>query len=390
MPDPVVQVIAEELVGHTIDLMRYDAHLRQQVLEALVHLQNDLVEKLQKYDPTSARTETGRIARLRQLLADVNRTIDRAYTDASDRHADGLFGVVQVEGEYAATMINALVGADLIASRLDTRTMRSLASDTTIMGAPASEWWDRQGENLKKRYADQVRLGLYQNEDMSGLLQRTRGTFTGKYFTVEDTDGVKRREPQFVNGVMDASTREATALIRTSVQSVANASRLSLYEDNLDVIKGVQALVTLDERTTPLCRGRSGFSWSLPDGDPLEGTPIPFPGPPPWHFQCRSTLIPVLRSWEELSGGRSKISTRRFNDLESKIAPRMQSSMDGQVAGNLTYEDWLSKQSKERQLEVLGPNRYKLWADGKLGLTDMVDQTGRSLTLDELRSRSNG
>ena len=71
----------------------------------------------------------------------------------------------------------------------------------------------------------------------------------------------------------------------------------------------------------------------------------------------------------------------------ANISKATQASMNGQVAGELTYEQWLETQSTATQLEVLGPGRLKLWNAGKISLRDLIDQRGNPLTLKELKAR---
>jgi hypothetical protein len=127
------------------------------------------------------------------------------------------------------------------------------------------------------------------------------------------------------------------------------------------------------------------MSWDL-DGNPLEGTKIPFPGAPPWHFNCRSTLVPIVKSWADLSSG-SAVSKSKLQKLEDALPESTQSSMDGQVAGELTYEQWLKSKPEEFQIEVLGRGKHSLWLQGKITLAQLVDQNGDSLTLAELKSK---
>jgi hypothetical protein len=61
--------------------------------------------------------------------------------------------------------------------------------------------------------------------------------------------------------------------------------------------------------------------------------------------------------------------------------------MDGKLPADTTYGQWLQEQSKERQIEQLGPTRAKLMRDGKLSMDDMYSSKGVFLTLDELRAR---
>jgi hypothetical protein len=61
--------------------------------------------------------------------------------------------------------------------------------------------------------------------------------------------------------------------------------------------------------------------------------------------------------------------------------------MNGQVAGNLSFEDWLADKSAAFQDKVLGPGRAQLWRDGKLTLRDLLNQQGRQMSLEELRAK---
>lgn len=375
--------LADAYQAHTINLMRYDAGLRKQMLGILEQLRDDITGKIANIDPTSARTASVKYARQVQLLQDVNATIESAYQNASKTSGKGLFGVAQIEASFAASNVNKTLGANVMQVTLDPRTLKTLTDETLITGATASEWWGRQSDDLKKRFADQIRMGVLAGENLGTIVQRIRGTHTGKYIKVTDAKGKEKKVPEFVGGVMQASTRQAEALVITATQAVANSARLEMYKENSDVIQGVEALVTLDNRTSDICKARSGMRWKL-DGTPIAPTTAAFPGPPPWHYRCRSTFIPVLKSWADLAGPNSKLSKAQINKIEAKMPAAMQSSMDGPVSADLTYEKWLKTKPVEFQKEVLGPGKWKLWNDGKIGFTDLIDQSGNPLSLNQL------
>lgn len=69
------------------------------------------------------------------------------------------------------------------------------------------------------------------------------------------------------------------------------------------------------------------------------------------------------------------------------IRPSSRASMDGQVASTTTYPDWLKTKSDAFQDEVLGPGRARLFREGKASLADLVDPTGRPLTLEEINAK---
>ena len=51
------------------------------------------------------------------------------------------------------------------------------------------------------------------------------------------------------------------------------------------------------------------------------------------------------------------------------------------------YEDWLKGKDKEFQKDVLGKGKWELWKAGKVGFTDLVDQTGNPVSLGVLRGK---
>lgn len=117
---------------------------------------------------------------------------------------------------------------------------------------------------------------------------------------------------------------------------------------------------------------------------------------------CRSTQIPVLRSWEELSGkklpslDKASIEERMKQKLGAmgmdpaqiaKAKAHAKASMDGQVSKDLNFEDWLHTKPDTFIDKVLGPGRAKLWNRGKggLSLSDLTNQDNRPLTIAQLK-----
>jgi len=166
------------------------------------------------------------------------------------------------------------------------------------------------------------------------------------------------------------------ALVQTSVQTAANNARLAVFKRNADVLEGVQQISTLDTHTTEICIAYDHMSWDL-DGNPINGTTLPFNGGPPRHWNCRSVLIPLTKSWEDLGA----------EDMKDQMPEGTRASMDGQVSEKLTYEDWLRGKSESEQDKVLGAGKAALWRAGKINATQLLDQSGRPLTLEQLQQR---
>jgi SPP1 gp7 family putative phage head morphogenesis protein len=180
---------------------------------------------------------------------------------------------------------------------------------------------------------------------------------------------------------MSVSKREATALVRTSVMQVANATRQETYKANADVLDGFEFIATLDARTCPRCAVYDGKQYDM-NMQPI-GHDLPFPGVPV-HWNCRCTLAPSTKSWAELAGLDSPLSKDQITELDAvPVGDRV--SMNGLIVGDTNYSDWLSSQDEATQQEILGPNRYQLWVENKLDMSDLVNNNGMPLTIKALQ-----
>jgi hypothetical protein len=139
----------------------------------------------------------------------------------------------------------------------------------------------------------------------------------------------------------------------------------------------------------------NGKMWTTRDKRPI-GHDKQWPGPTA-HWRCRSTQVPVLKKWEDLVASQDKaaldeefrkqLREQGFDDdAIASIQRNTRASLDGQVAKDISFDEWLAQKSPEFQDEMLGRGRGKLFRDGKITLTDLIDQSGRPLTITELES----
>jgi len=244
---------------------------------------------------------------------------------------------------------------------LDPTTAKVIVDDVLVQGARPITWWKRQGTDLHNKFMDTVRQSMEAGEGIDKLRKRIGGGVI---------DGAQ------VPGIMKAAKHNAEALGRTAVNKITNEARLRTFEANDDVVKGVKQVSTLDNRTSVICAAYSNKQWSLPDYTPIAPTTLPFNGGPPRHFNCRSTLVPILKSWEELG--------LPFKEL----TPTTRASMDGQVPADTTFDAFLKKKGTAFQDKLLGPVRARLWRSGKISLQQMLDFRGQPLSPEELLALS--
>lgn len=364
------QQLADELVTRSIDLLRFTASERAKVFEILKRLEEDLVSLL-IFDG-NALTDATR-AEKAQLLRQAQSIIEDYYEQISDREDVQLTGLARVEAKAtAAALTDVMHGA--IAVQLPPETYFKRLLDTTmIQKAPSADWWARQAGDTAFRFRNEVAYGLTQSETNAQIITRIRGRATSWSMV----DG--KRVYEYSGGVMQVSRNNAAALVQTSVQTVAAEARRATFEENGDILKGIRQISTLDSHTSTTCVAYSGAAWKLDKArTPIAPTTLPYNGGVPRHWNCRSIETPITKSFRELG----------LDIDEPEESTR--SSSDGQIAAGMTMQEFLKRQEKRGPKfvdDLLGDGRAELWRDGKITLQQLLDQSGRPLTLEQLQRK---
>jgi SPP1 gp7 family putative phage head morphogenesis protein len=211
------------------------------------------------------------------------------------------------------------------------------------------------------RIRDAISIGFEEQQTIDQIVRRIRGTRARKYS----------------DGIINIDRQRAEHVVRTAISHTAATVRNRFYDANKDLIKSTQWLSTIDLRTSDECMIRDGKQYTPDESHKPIGHSIPWlSGPGRLHWNCRSTSVPVLKSWKELGGV----------DIE-EFSPSTRASMDGEVPGDKTFAAWIEEQSAGRQDEKLGPTRAKLLRDGGLKFKDLYNHKGERLNLAELRKR---
>lgn len=350
------EAMVDLIMERAIDLLRLEAGTRNKVIALLHDLENDILASIAKIAPTDPARLSARRVRLEKLLLLVENSIRSTYRLNSQLLASEIREIVDLEAAWTGRAINAAVQVEFATVGLTREALGVLVSDVMIQGAPSKEWWGRQAQGLSDRFADEMRRGVALGETNADLVKRVRGT-------ADKT------------GLMQVSRVTAERLVRASVQTAANVGREATYANNVDLITAVAWSATLDTRTSIWCLTRDGLQYHPVTHEPI-GHDIPWlEGPGKIHWGCRSSSIPVLKSWRDLG-----------IDMD-EVPKTTRASMDGQVAESTTFETWLRKQSEARQNRVLGVGKADLWRAGKIGFRDLLDQSGRPLSTEALRER---
>jgi len=379
MATNIADQIEHKFIAYAVDLSRFEEETVQRVLFFLKILEKELAQDISE-GLGSAYSQ----AKLRALQSQTRATIVTAYNGAENALMEQVNELPMIEQTFIKNAVNSGVGADLLSVALTPEKLKGLTDRTLIRGAPSADWWKNESRKLQDKFMVEMQLGIARGESLDVLVRRIRGRSTGKKTGYKTKSGKQRYIMDFKGGIMDIQSRDAKALIRTSIQTISNSIRHKTFQANDDVIKGQAWLSTLDMRTTPYCQAMDGLEWDL-KGEGI-GHSEPF-SPPPAHWNCRSCLVPVLKTWKELSRSKSPALQKKIAKAESNIPPSTRASVGGQVSERLTYQAWFDQQSREIQLEILGPGKLEVYKTGKLSFRDMVNQVGNPLTIPELQQK---
>ena len=340
--------LADRVLTRQLYLMRFSAGEKKKVLAVLVTMRAELVAKLRAGDVTDFTR-----GRLKTLMKQCEAVIDHGYGQIQTTL--DFEGLAQVEAEAT---IRPLVAVGLEASIPTVATMKAVVNGSLIEGAKSADWWAKQSNDLAFKFAAQVRQGIAQNETMTQIVRRVAGS-----------------EKLGIPGIFEGARQNAFALVHTSVMQVASDARLATYRANSDIIKGVRQLSTMDGHTTPTCVAYSGAEWDL-DGNPINGTTLPFKGGPPRHWGCRSVLTSITKTFKEM-GIKGLPELPDTGERASDLGP---------IDRNTTMDQFLKMHDTDWQDKMLGKGKAQLWRDGKITLSQLVSGSWRELTLEELKA----
>lgn len=314
------RALYDDAIRRRIAIERYSNEQIRETLKFLKDVERDLIGRLAVLR-SEATTVAGQIRLASQEK--LLRSVQSVYADAYEQLGERIrTGMVRLAGAESGRAAGSLARA--VGKAGLTFTTNELTA-TAAFEIAASR--PMQGALLKDWLAD------LEPQHRRRVEQALRISFTEG----ESLETAINR----IRGVTKMNERGMAALIRTSNAHIAASVTEATYEANADVIQGVEWLSTLDGRTTEICRARDGKRWPVGEGPR-----------PPAHIGCRSTTIPVLIGQD---------------------SPKRE-----------TYPEWLKRQPKPVQDDILGPTRGRLFRDGNLPIDRFVDLKGRALTLEEL------
>jgi len=396
----------EALYRNAIDLNRYSNSVARRLINAYNDIIIDAVNQLRVIDEASAPVKA---ARLRAILAQLKDSLATWAGDSTELTAIELQGIAQLQSEFVAeqlrqalpagardavrtveispqfaqsvvttdpTQLNVVAlsddlfksvyGTEALAQQAGTGTFNLTAARGATITLPNGQVVKKAFRGIAvdqaERFSQVVRNGLLTGEPTPAIAKRLIGSlqFGEEAKTVKQLVAAGGQATAVANN-------QVVALVRTSINQVANTASQHVYEANPDITNKYRYVATLDTRTSAICRA-------------LDGKQFPYgKGPtPPQHFNCRSTTVPVI-DYDGLGFTPPPEGTR--------------ASAGGQVPADTTYGEWLAKQSLPVKAKALGASKVAYFdkLSEKYGPKDaiakLVRDDGSELTLDQLRSR---
>jgi SPP1 gp7 family putative phage head morphogenesis protein len=352
----VNEKILDASIAHQVDLQFYSNGVVNRIIAIINRTDADLFAQLQTaLDRLPANSFT--VDRLDAILSSLRALNAQVYATVSNELNSELKELAIYEASHQKQLFDNVLPVQVSTNAVTIEQVYAAAMARPFQGKLLREWM--QGLEIDKavRIRDAIRMGYVENESISQIVKRIRGT----------------KALNYQDGVMEITRRNAETVVRTAVSHMAGFTRDRFFDENSSVIKSLKWHATLDSRTSEPCRARDGKLYTLnrkPIGHSLNWGS----GPGRYHFNCRSVAVAVTKSWRELG----------IDADELPVGTR--ASMDGQVPADTTYAEWLGKRDAKFQDDVLGKTKAELFRAG-MPIERFENNKGKSYTLAQLRER---
>lgn len=394
MPDITAnEAFRDRLLARQVNIARLERQLVKRLVRLVDASEAALQRKLrgrlkQLARPTGADIRRGTPAwrKLRILEREIEAIRKKAHDKVLTAWQKELKGLVANEVGFTVAAISEVLPVTIALAVPNLDFIKELVDSQPFESQVLGTWSTRLARGDRERIFRRIRNGLVQGETASNIsrsisgLQSLRGS----------------------NGVNQITRNQLGAIVRTSLNFFANTARDGVFQTNSDIIFQEVYTATLDGATTHRCRALDGRRFKLGVGPK-----------PPIHMQCRSIRVPVFdgkvvgsrpikpttdkQLLDEFTSeqGLRTVAKRRglptgFKGSFDTFKRKRIRELVGTVPAETTYGDFLRRQSKAFQEEVLGKTKAKLFRDGKLTLDKYVDRDGSELTLSELAQRETG
>lgn len=362
MTKTVNQKLADEAVRRRLYVHRFATRMANDARARMLRARLDLALQVQKAlelgPPNPAAFDQTYLVK---MIRSMNQGVMSIYESVMEDATKSLAAYAAVEAAAQTDMFVSLIPEAIQAffpvTKLTASQVITIATDRPFQGVLLKDWAKKQTESALAAIASQIQQGYSLGESHDQIVRRVTGT---------------KESP----GLMSRLSSDAGNVVKTAVGHYQATATEEMGEANRDLIKAQEWLSTLDNRTSPMCQVRDKKKYTMDKQPKPIGHSIPWGlGPGKLHFCCRSTRTFVIKSWQELGidAGELDAGTR--------------ASMNGQVAADMTFSQWVERQDAKTLYDLYGPQRGQLILDGKLKPGEMFNDKGEYLTLDQLSKK---
>lgn len=326
------------LLKRDLLLQRVSNGLSKEIASQYIKMIDEAINSLGRVDIS--------LINMNKIIKEINSNIGLDYASVEDNFNE----VAITEASFIPKAINGIVAVDIMNKTLPDSLVNKIVKNSILSdGYTIKEAFQKLDTRLQETFQNQIRLGVLNGDTTQTIIKNLKPYMT------------------------DFKDNRIEALVKTAVSTVVNNTRLETYKENESIFKGYQHQSVIDFRTTTECGIRDNLTWTI-DFKPI-GHKLPFKNPA-LHYRCRSIMLPLTKSYKELG-----------LDIE-EIPVGTRSSLNGAIPANTSFTDWFEKQSATNQEKYLGQGRYKLFKEEKITFSDLINQKGQTLTLEQLRKLS--
>lgn len=195
-----------------------------------------------------------------------------------------------------------------------------------VSGVHFSERLGKIPEDVAGKIMDQLAVGSAKGESIPAMMKRLRDVSgMGKY--------------------------RAELIARTEVIRASNEAASWTYAQYGNLVQAKRRMATFDRRTCPACIALDGKEYKL--DEPMDDHPM-----------GRCSFTAVTPEWSELGYDvDNPMKIRRARDPYSG---------QNELVKYPTARDWFGAQDEWTQQSILGPERWKMLSDGRIGWDDIA------------------
>lgn len=334
--------LLQKIIKFQLELRRLQAGERRKVLNIFKLLGVDTTKVIGGEELASFSK-----AKLNKLLKDLEEPVKGAYEALRETTTASTNVIAEVQLRATSEALNVTGVITTGVSAPSNALVNRLSIDPLVKGSPLSAWWNKQQAEVQFRLSATLREGILLGQNNQQIVQRIIGTPASP-------------------GLLLIARNQANSLVHTATHTVANDAQQAVYTANADVIPSLIWFTALDSHVCPLCAARADKSWrNTPNHEPI-GHDISYQIPP-IHFNDRCILLPEME------------------DLGLPVGERASSL--GPIKGDTTFKQYLDMVPHEQLEKQLGKGRAALYKAGDISLTQLIDGTGRELTLKQLKDK---